>query len=145
MPWVSITTNDVLAVLNNSELATYQQFRQAPGQSDPLVVLIGHVTHEVHAFVRVRHTLDAGGGIPQSLVGSASAIIAYRLLLRCNAKPGDGRKASHDHALKFLESVGRGAVGIEMPATPAAEQTSAPAPRIRRRHLRFTHHDEDGI
>ena len=134
MPWVSITTNDVLAVLNSSELTTYQQFRPAAGQSDPLATIIGHVTNLVLGYVRRRHQIDAGGGIPQGLVGDAAAIVAYRLMVRCASKVGmEARKESHDLAIKTLERVASGEIGIEAPANPTTEVTSAPAPSISRR------------
>jgi len=145
MPWVSITTNDVLAALNSSELAAYQSFRPATGQADPLATLTGHVTNEILGIVRRRHQLDAGGGIPQSLVGPAAAIIAHRLLLRCNAKPGEGRQQAHDEAVEFLKRVGAGEVGIEAPVNPAVEVTSAPAPVVKRPRLRFSQWTEEGL
>jgi len=137
MPWVAITTNDVLAVLNSSELTTYQQFRPAAGQADPLATIIGHVTTLAQGYIRRRHQLDAGGGIPASLVGDAAAIVAYRLLLRCGAKTGlEPRKQAHDDAMKTLERVGNGEIGVEAPVNPTAEITSAPAPSIVRPHRR---------
>ncbi len=145
MPWVAITTNDVLAALNHAELAAYQNFRPAPGQADPLATLTGHVTNEIRAVIRRRHQLDAGGGLPESLAGTAAAIIAHRLLLRCNAKPSEGRQTAHDEALAFLERVGAGQVGVEAPVTPVAEATSAPAPRVKRPRLRFTSLTEEGL
>ena len=132
MNWVPVTTNDVLAVLNSSELTAYQQFRPAAGQSDPLATTIGQVTALAQGYIRRRHTLDAGGGIPQSLVGDMAAIVAYRLLLRCNAKPSDARKATHDLAMETLAKVASGEIGIEAPVTPTTEVTSAPAPSISR-------------
>jgi hypothetical protein len=145
MPWLPLTANDVLAVLNNSELTAYQQFRLANNQADPLATLIGHVTGEIRAAIRLRHTLDAGGGLPSSLLGGGAAVVAYRLLLRCNAKPSDARAAAHDDAIRLLERVSRGEVGIEAPTNPSPEQTSAPAPQIKPRRLHFTPRDQEGI
>jgi len=131
--------------MSNSETSAYQTFRPAPGQADPLATLIGHVTAEVLSSVRLRHTLDNGGGIPQSLVGRACSLVAYRLLLRCNAPVSENRQRDYDEAVAHLALVAAGKIGVEAPVTPAAEATSAPAPAIRRPRLQFGPGQENGL
>lgn len=131
MPWVALSANDVLAVMNSSEVATYQQFRQQAGQSDPLGALIGHVTSEIIAAIRVRHQVDAGGGIPQSTLGHAANLVAFRLMNRAGAKNNlEGREAAAKEAEVFISRIAKGEIGIELPVNASAEGISAPAPAI---------------
>jgi phage gp36-like protein len=131
--------------MNNSETSAYQTFRPAPGQADPLATLVAHVTQEVLSHVRLRHTLDGGGGVPQSLVGRACDIVAYRLLGRCNAPVSEARKKANADAMECLAKVARGEMGVEAPVTPPAEATSAPSPSIRRPRREFGPGRENGI
>jgi hypothetical protein len=145
--WVNISTNDVLAVLNNSETSAYQKFRTAPGQSDPLATLIGHVTGEVRAIIGVRVQLDAGGGIPQSLVGSACALVAYRLIGSCNAELAEKRKPQATAAQSFIDRAGKGEIRLEQAVTPLSEPDAnkAPIQVVHHSHRKFTDHQLRGL
>ena len=146
MNWVPVTTNDVLAVLNSTELTTYQTFRPANGQADPLATLIGHVTSEVLGYVRRRIVPDASGNIPDVCLGHAVSIITWRLMLRCGSKTNlDSRKQLYDEAVKFLQDIAEGKIALARSSNPSTEITGLPQPAIARNRNPASRWKQDGI
>jgi len=145
--WITLTQDDVLASINNSELAAALNTALADGQDNPLDTLMPDVTAEVRGYVRRRNTLGQSGMLPQELKNAAIDIIIYRAAnrLRKTAIAAD-KKADNDQALKKLEGVADGSVAVSAPDNPTTEVTSAPAPHFKKdRREGFGYEEERGI
>ena len=144
--WITISQNDVLASINNSELTAAINTALASGQDNPLDTLLPDVTAEVRGYVRRRNTLGATGTLPQELKNAAIDIIIYRAANRLRKKAiAEDKKPDNDLALKKLEAVADGSIAISAPDNPTTEITSAPAPQIERIRREFGWEEERGI
>jgi phage gp36-like protein len=144
--WITLTQDDVLASINNAELAAALNTALASGQDNPLDTLLPDVTAEVRGYVRRRNTLGPTGTLPQELKNAAIDIIIYRAAnrLRKPAIAGD-KKADNDQALRKLEGVAEGSIAVSAPDNPATEVTSAPAPHFEKARREFGWDEERGI
>jgi len=144
--WITITQDDVLASINNSELTSALNTALASGQGNPLDKLIPDVTAEVRGYVRRRNTLGQNGTLPQELKNAAIDIIIYRTANRLRKKAiADDKKADNDLALKKLEAVGDGSVAVSAPDNPTQDITSAPGPHFSEPRHEFGMENERGI
>jgi phage gp36-like protein len=144
--WITLTQDDVLASINNSELTAALNTALASGQDNPLDTLLPDVTAEVRGYVRRRNTLGQPGTLPQELKNAAIDIIIYRTAnrLRKTAVAGD-KKADNDEALRKLQGVAEGTVAVSAPDSPTTEVTSAPGPHVTRERRDFGWEEERGL
>lgn len=144
--WITISQDDVLASINNSELTAALNAAIASGQDNPLNTLIPDVTAEVRGYVRRRNTLGQTGTLPQELKNAAIDIIIYRTANRLRKKAiAEDKKPDNDQALQKLEAVAEGAVAVSAPDNPTTEVTSAPRPHVEPMHREFGYDEERGI
>jgi phage gp36-like protein len=144
--WITITQNDVLASINNSELTAAINTATASGQDNPLDTLLPDVTAEVRGYVRRRNTLGPTGTLPQELKNAAIDIIIYRAANRLRKKAiADDKKADNDQALRKLEGVAEGGIAVSAPDSPTTEVTSAPAPHFEKARREFGWDEERGV
>lgn len=144
--WITLTTDDVLASINNPELTAAINTAPASGQASPLNTLLPDVTAEVRGHVRRRNTLGPDGTLPQELKNAAIDIIIYRAAnrLRKTAIAAD-KKADYELALQKLAGVAAGTIAVSAPDNPTTEITSAPAPHFTRPRREFGWEEERGI
>jgi phage gp36-like protein len=144
--WITLTQDDVLASINNSELAAALSTALASGQDNPLDTLLPDVTAEVRGYVRRRNTLGLSGTLPQELKNAAIDIIIYRAANRLRKKAiAEDKKADNDLALRKLEGEADGAVAVSAPDNPTTEVTSAPAPHFEQPRRKFGWDEERGV
>jgi phage gp36-like protein len=144
--WITISQDDVLASINNSELTAAINTVLASGQDNPLDTLLSDVTAEVRGYVRRRNTLGPIGTLPQELKNAAIDIIIYRAANRLRKKAiAEDKKADNDQALRKLEGVAEGAIAVSVPDSPTTEVTSAPAPLFEKTRRQFGWDEERGI
>jgi phage gp36-like protein len=144
--WITISQNDVLASINNSELTAALNTAIASGQENPLDTLIPDVTAEVRGYVRRRNTLGQSGMLPQELKNAAVDIIIYRTANRLRKKAiAEDKKPDNDQAMLKLAGVADGTVAVSAPDSPTTEVTSAPAPHFDHEPRRFGWDRERGI
>lgn len=144
--WITLTQDDVLASINNSELTAALNTATASGQDNPLDTLLPDVTAEVRGYVRLRNTLGPTGTLPQELKNAAIDIIIYRAANRLRKKAiADDKKPDNDQALRKLEAVAEGGLAVSIPDNPTTEVTSAPAPHFEKPRRQFGWDEERGI
>ena len=144
--WITLTQDDVLASINNSELTAALNTATASGQDNPLDTLLPDVTAEVRGYVRLRNTLGPAGTLPQELKNAAIDIIIYRAANRLRKKAiADDKKPDNDQALRKLEAVAEGGLAVSIPDNPTTEVTSAPAPHFEKARRQFGWDEERGI
>ena len=144
--WITLTQDDVLASINNSELTAALNTATASGQDNPLDTLLPDVTAEVRGYVRLRNTLGPTGTLPQELKNAAIDIIIYRAANRLRKKAiADDKKPDNDQALRKLEAVAEGGLAVSIPDNPTTEVTSAPAPHFEKARRQFGWDEERGI
>ncbi|SRR6266568_5440968 len=129
MPWIAITSNDVLNALNNAEANAFRTVGLAAGQTDPLPAIITYVTEEVRSYIRARHRVGATG-MPQAFFPAALALISYRLAERVSPALADKKKQAYQDALAFLQKVATGEIGVEDPPADSTDTVNAPQPRM---------------
>jgi hypothetical protein len=144
MPWLEITTDDVLGAVNDNELTVAIQSYIAAGQSNPLPGTIAEKTAEVRGYVAVRNRLGVSG-VPLELKATTIDLIVFDTLARISPDLAKRRIHWHDEAMKRLERVADGKFSVCEPSTPAVEQSQAPSPHFERRRLDFEKRDESGI
>jgi phage gp36-like protein len=144
--WITLSPDDVLASINNSELTAAITTALASGQDNPLDTLLPDVVAEVRGYVRRRNTLGQTGMIPQELKNAAIDIIIYRAANRLRKKAiAEDKKADNDQALKKLEAVAEGTIAVSAPDVVTGEITSAPDPQFERTIREFGPEHERGI
>jgi phage gp36-like protein len=144
--WITLTQDDVLASINNSELTAAITTALASGQDNPLDTLLPDVTAEVRGYVRRRNTLGPTGTLPQELKNAAIDIIIYRAANRLRKKAvAEDKKPDNDQALRKLEGVADGSIAVSVPDNPTTEVTSAPAPHFEKARRQFGWDEERGI
>lgn len=142
--WITITQDDVLASVNNSELTAAIATLIASGQASPLTILIPSVSERVRSYCRRRNTVGPAGTIPLELKDAAIDIIIYRCACRVNCAVVQ-KKPPYDESIKMLKDVASGEMGISAPLTATTDVTSAPSPRIQEKHHNFGQRKERGI
>lgn len=130
MAWISITEQDVESRLSGPELAASKSLALAPGQSGVLAEIIAQVVGEARGYVAAHasNTLGLGETLPQKLLGSALAMIRYRLATRLPVKSllTDDRVKENDAAIRLMERVADGKYSVEEPTTAETEAAAAP-------------------
>ncbi|MCW5559874.1 MAG: hypothetical protein KIT22_18810 [Verrucomicrobiae bacterium] len=147
MPWIAIGEDDVLTVLSGKELDAYRAAALAEGQPDPVIAVIAQVVDLVRGYVGAwsGNVLGEGNTIPSKLLATALDLISVRIPQRVGRDPKQVRKDAAASAITLLEQVAAGKFNIESPATPAAELSYSPRPKISRPTRRFSRADEDGL
>lgn len=147
MAWISIEEDDVKTRLAGTELSSYQTVALASGQSDPLPGIITQVVSEIRGYIAAcaSNALGDGETIPEKLLGTALAVIRYRLTTRLPIEVTEQRELEYKEAIRLLERVSECMFAIEEPEEEDDESISSPSPNIGSRTRNFDSDDQDGI
>lgn len=147
MPWITVTEDDLLTVMNGKELDAYRAAALADGQPDPVAPTISQVVDLVRGYVAACKTNSLGEGntIPSKLLAPALDLIVVRIPQRVGRDPKQGRKDSAATAITLLEQVAACKFDVESPATPAAESSNVPRPLISRPKRHFDRASQSGL
>lgn len=143
MPWITVTEDDLLAVINGKELSGYRAAALGQGQPDPVAPTINQVIDLVRGYVGAcrSNTLGEGNTIPSKLLGPACDLIVVRIMGRIMRPPDATRKEAADRAITLLEQVAQCKFDVESPVVAASEPSAAPSPHICAPRLRFRDQD----
>ena len=143
MPWITVTEDDLLTVINGKELAGYRAAALAQGQADPISPAINQVIDLVRGYVGAcrSNTLGEGNTIPSKLLAPACDLIVVRVMGRIMRVPDAARKDAADRATTLLEQVAKCQFDVESPVVAASEPSAAPSPHICTPKLRFRDQD----
>lgn len=129
MAWRTLTSADVLGVLNSAESSAYQAAVIGVGQ-DPLQDAITAVVNQCRGYIADNPTnsLAEGVTLPERTHLSALHIIRVEMLTRLDLEVSKDRADARKDAIRFFERVSDGKVAIEQPSgLPLDNQTPPPS------------------
>lgn len=114
MAWRTLTSNDVLGVLNSAESTAYQTAVIGAGQ-DPMADAIKVVVNQCRGYIadNSSNTLAAGLTLPERVHMSALHLIRVEILTRLDLEVSKDRADAKRDAIRFFERVSEGKVAIE--------------------------------
>jgi hypothetical protein len=150
MSWITLTTDDVLRSLTESEHEAVQTAAVSAGQDDPLGAVITDVIREIRGYVagNASNTLGTGATIPDELKGAALSRIRFEAFTRLpvgRALLTEDRVAANNSATQLLRDVAAGRFAIVQPVTPTTDVVGAPSPSIRERTRTFGRTSQEGL
>lgn len=148
MSWISITEAEVQTRLTGPELTALKQSALASGQTNPLPEIVEQVIDEIRGYIAAAgNVLGDGQTIPQKLLGTALAMIRYRLCTRLPVASllTQQRIEENSAALRLLERVSDGKFLVEEPSTESTEDISNPTPSVTAKTENFDSTDQNGV
>jgi hypothetical protein len=125
MSWTALTSADVYAGLVAAQIDTLRNRALAPGQPDPLPILLADVTARVRAEIRTcrRNRLDQDPALlPPELKLAASHLVLEALQARLpNLALTTDQLDLADNARQLLERVANGEVAVSKPSHPESQ------------------------
>jgi hypothetical protein len=127
--WRQITEDDVLGVLNATELSVYQTAVAGAGQ-DVLADIILQVVEHCRGYIadNKENTLAEGTTLPLRVMRPALHLIRKDLLTRLDLEVSEDRRRDATEANRFFERVADGKVSVEQPT--GAIDASGPSQTI---------------
>ncbi|MDR2981861.1 MAG: DUF1320 domain-containing protein [Puniceicoccales bacterium] len=150
MAWISLTVERVASRLTGPEMDAVESAAKDPRQPDPLKEVVEFTVNEIRGRVKAcrKNKLGPAGTIPDQLVGTALAIIRFRLLSRLPvpALNTPAREKEYDDAIKLLADVASCKFALEVPDELGPEQMpGGGSPHVRSRPRIFSRKKQSGI
>ena len=151
--YIAITTDDVKTRLAGPELVALQTAGLATSQADPLPEIIQQVVREVRGYVKAcaknAGSMGAGATIPDELLGSALAMIRWKMISRLPKTPlaTEQRRDEYKDAIAHLKQVAACQFEIEPAPSDAVstEVVAVPRPRITKPERNFSREAQSGL
>ena len=151
MPWITPTTTDVETRLLMPEINAIKSIASKGNVPYPLPDIILNVVREIRGYIGAcaKNKLGPADTIPEQLMGTALALIRFRLLnyLPTEVLETDPRRREYDTAIGLLKSVAKCDFAVEQPLTQGPEimPTGSGATLVKRTHLQFTRHSTNQL
>jgi phage gp36-like protein len=141
--WLKPTVADIETRLVSAELSAVRALAQKADKPDPLPSIILNTVREMRGYIGAceRNKLGPADTVPEQLLGTALAIIRFRLLnyIPTDVLETDPRRREYDTAIALLRSVAACDFSVEQPeeAGPEKMPTGSGAQLVHRTRLRF--------
>jgi len=129
--WREMTEDDLTGAMTRLDIETFK--KSGNWQGDPVKILLEREAAQIRAYIRTNGKVEMSPNpleVPESCIAPALDIVAYRLALRMNKDPGEGRKEAKKAADKFFESISRRWVTPEAYGKDEAETTAGPCAQV---------------
>lgn len=111
MGWRKPEQRDLVAKLNQKELAAFKQHPEYASSADPAEDILSQTAEFVRGACRTNKQVrlcPEMKSIPESLISPAMDVAAFDVLKRINVIPNDARKSAWEKALELFEKVANG-------------------------------------
>lgn len=111
MGWRKPEQRDLVAKLNQKELAAFKQHPEYASSADPAEDILSQTAEFVRGACRTNRQIRLSPDektIPESLISPAMDVAAFDILKRINVIPNDARKSAWEKALDLFEKVASG-------------------------------------
>ena len=144
MSWETLTTDDVLALFNDSEQQAYDIAKGTPA-GDGLAVAVDVVVNEVREAISGRDiSLGPDGTIPSGFKKRAISAARWQFLLALPSGKSllsDERKAENERFQKLIDGIQDGSIHV----VPGLGGPALPSPEIKPRHRHFKLKNQEGL
>jgi hypothetical protein len=150
MPWVTLTSDDMLRALTGPERTAVQTAALGAGQADPLPGIIADVVAEARGYIAANkaNVLGEDGTVPEKLRGALIARARFEAFTRLPVGRSlltEDRVKANEAAVTLLRDVAAGRFAIEEPAIVSGEILPSPRPSFTRPTREFTRDNQDGL
>lgn len=146
-PWIILTENDALSVVNVKLLQAARDKVIALGQPDPLPEKLSQAIGKVRGAVGAsgKYTLGAGETIPPRLKATTLDLFAVMILGRLDLEISEVKMTLYKSAEATLRDVRDGSFAIDDPETPTTETDQSFTPMVSGRDREWGRGYQDGV
>lgn len=145
-PWINLTENDALSVVNLPTLKAAREKVIAAGQPDPLPEKLSQAIGKVRGVIGAsgKYTLGEGETIPPRLKATTLDLFAVMILGRLDLTISPVKETLYKSAEATLRDVRDGTFAIDDPETPSAEPEQSYTPMVSGRERQWGRAAQDG-